>query len=97
MSKFFIDQKLFEFKREKEKWWRITESSQRVMKYISIDVEAMAWLVSTVRECAAVVGFSLSFLELVEKGIKCWWCRCVTITMAGIFRYWSLVMSKSEA
>lgn len=65
--KFLIDHKLFEFKRENEKWWRTTKRSQCVVKYISINVEAMAWLVSTVTECAASVGSS-EFLKTHGKG-----------------------------
>lgn len=48
--KLYIDQKLFEFKRENVQWWRIMESSRRVT--------AMDWVAPVVVTCGASVSFS---------------------------------------
>ena len=52
----FIDQKLFEFRKENARWWRIIESSHRGVKYISVDWETLGWLGSMVKECAVTLG-----------------------------------------
>lgn len=52
---------------ENEKWWRIMESSHRVVKFISIDVKVMVWLVTLVRDYTASMGSS-EFLRTRRKG-----------------------------
>ncbi|XP_035544577.1 transcription factor Pur-alpha 1-like [Juglans regia] len=52
----FIDQKFFEFRKENHRWWKIIESSHRVVKYIALDNEPMGWLGAMVRECAVSKG-----------------------------------------
>ncbi|KAF5460791.1 hypothetical protein F2P56_020633 [Juglans regia] len=64
---FVIDHKVFEFRKENERWWRITKRSSRVVKYISLDHETMGWLGSMVKECAASLG-SAEFLRTRRKG-----------------------------
>ncbi|XP_035543339.1 uncharacterized protein LOC118347632 [Juglans regia] len=63
----FIDQKLFELKKENAKWWRIIESSHRGVKYISVDGETLGWLGSMVKDCTVTVG-SQEFLQTRRKG-----------------------------
>lgn len=65
--KLLIDQKIFELKRENDLWWRITESSHRVVKFISIDVAAMDWLASAVGACGVADGSS-EFFRTHRKG-----------------------------
>ncbi|KAF5471359.1 hypothetical protein F2P56_011801 [Juglans regia] len=62
-----IEQKVFEFRKENERWWRITESGRRVVKYISVDHEALGWLGLMVKECAESLGSS-EFLRTRRKG-----------------------------
>lgn len=57
-QKIRIDQKLFEFKKENAQWWRITESSGRVTKFISIDTAALEWLAYAMGDCRASIGSS---------------------------------------
>lgn len=41
IHKLLIDQKIFVFCRENAQWWRISKTSRRVTKFISIDIAAM--------------------------------------------------------
>ncbi|KAF5449121.1 hypothetical protein F2P56_029600 [Juglans regia] len=63
----FIEQKLFSFRKENDRWWSITESSRRVVKYVSLDQEALGWLGFTVKECATPL-VSSDFLRTHRKG-----------------------------
>ncbi|XP_041012186.1 uncharacterized protein LOC121255758 isoform X1 [Juglans microcarpa x Juglans regia] len=63
----FIEQKLFSFRKENDRWWSVTKSSRRVVKYVSLDHEALGWLGFTVKECAASL-VSPNFLRTQRKG-----------------------------